>query len=208
MSICEDIWYPAGPAPIQAQAGAELLVNINASPYHRGKRELRERMLATRAADNEVVVCYLNTVGGQDELVFDGGSLIFDQAGRLLAEGRQFEEELVVADLDIESVFRSRLHDPRRRKEPIFPVLAEVATPEITLSEEPDGSALPAQPVAAQRRIRSSWRVRPRSTPPWCWAPATTSTRTASSRCSSASPAGSTPPSSPPSPWTRWGRRT
>ena len=93
VSICEDIWYPTGPAAIQSEAGAQLLVNINASPYHAGKAEERRRMLATRAVDNGVLVCYVNTVGGQDELVFDGASMVFDQTGRLLARGRQFEEE-------------------------------------------------------------------------------------------------------------------
>src|SRR5512133_2416384 len=148
VSVCEDVWYSPGPVSIQAQAGAQLQVNINASPYHKGKREFRERMLATRASDNEMIVCYLNTVGGQDELVFDGASVIFDQGGNILARAKQFEEHLLVADLDVESVFRSRLHDPRRRKEPIFPVLAEVATPEITLSEE--SSAKPRPPLPSR----------------------------------------------------------
>lgn len=147
VSVCEDVWHSPGPVSIQAQAGAQLQVNINASPYYRGKREFRERMLATRASDNEMIVCYLNMVGGQDELVFDGASLVFDQGGRLIARGKQFEEELMVVDLDVEAVFRSRLHDPRRRKEPIFPVLAEVATPEMVLSEGPSANPRPALPA-------------------------------------------------------------
>ena len=146
VSICEDIWYPTGPASIQAQAGAQLLVNINASPYDMKKRERREAMVATRAVDNEVIVCYLNAVGGQDELVFDGASLIFDQAGRLVARGKQFEEELVVADLDVESVFRSRLHDPRRRREPLFPVMAALPTPHVRVSAQPEASQRPPLP--------------------------------------------------------------
>ena len=152
VSICEDIWYPTGPAALQSQEGAQVLVNINASPFDMRKPDQRERMLATRAADNEVLVCYVNTVGGQDELVFDGGSLIFDQTGRLVARGKQFEEDLVVADLDVEAVFRSRLHDPRRREEPIFPVVANVPTPRIVLSEEPLSASkppLPAREVSA-----------------------------------------------------------
>ena len=116
VSICEDIWHPVGPPTTQAMAGAELLININASPFHAGKRAWREKMLATRAADNLAVVCYVNTVGGQDELVFDGGSTIFDQRGELVARGHQFVEEIVVADVDIDGVFRARLHDPRRRQ--------------------------------------------------------------------------------------------
>ena len=149
VSVCEDVWYSPGPVSIQAQAGAQLQVNINASPYFRGKREFRERMLATRAADNEMIVCYVNMVGGQDELVFDGASLVYDQGGNLIARGRQFEEQLLVVDVDVEAVFRSRLHDPRRRKEPIFPVLAEVATPEISLSEEPSDKLRPEQAAEA-----------------------------------------------------------
>jgi NAD+ synthase (glutamine-hydrolysing) len=117
ITICEDIWYETGPATVQASAGARLLVNISASPYHAGKGLSRERMLATRAADNVAIVAYNNLVGGQDELVFDGNSVIFSEKGEPVARGRQFEEDLVVADLDMESVFRSQLHDPRRRKE-------------------------------------------------------------------------------------------
>jgi NAD+ synthase (glutamine-hydrolysing) len=116
INICEDIWYEAGPATAQAYAGAEVIVNISASPYHVGKRDRREQMLATRASDNLAIVAYNNLVGGQDELVFDGDSVVFDERGRLMCRGKQFEEDLIVADLDIESVFRSRLHDPRWRK--------------------------------------------------------------------------------------------
>ena len=117
ITICEDIWYETGPATVQAYAGARLLVNVSASPYHAGKGLSRERMLATRAADNVAIVAYNNLVGGQDELVFDGNSVIFNEKGEPIARGRQFEEDLIVADLDMESVFRSQLHDPRRRKE-------------------------------------------------------------------------------------------
>ncbi|MDH5363752.1 MAG: NAD+ synthase [Dehalococcoidia bacterium] len=117
VTICEDMWYEAGPATVQAYAGARLLVNISASPYHVGKGGFRERMLTTRATDNVAIVTYNNLVGGQDELVFDGNSLIINEKGEVIARGRQFEEDLIVADLDMESVFRSQLHDPRRRKE-------------------------------------------------------------------------------------------
>ncbi len=117
VSICEDIWYPDGLPEAQAShAGAELLINISASPYHMGKGQARERMLATRAADNTAFVAYCNLVGGQDELVFDGHSLICGPQGDIVARGKQFEEQLVVADLDMRQVFRWRLYDPRRRK--------------------------------------------------------------------------------------------
>jgi len=117
-SICEDLWYPGDPIRTQAlQGGAELIINISSSPYHSGKTALRERMISTRASDNVAVVAYCNLVGGQDELVFDGASLIVDQKGDLIARGRQFEEDFVVADLDMDAVFRMRLHDPRIRRE-------------------------------------------------------------------------------------------
>ena len=117
VGICEDIWYPVGPLAVQREAGAELIVNINASPFHAGKRAQRETMLATRATDNELYVAYLNTVGGQDELVFDGASVVHDMAGDLVARGPAFEEALITVDLDMEAVFRARLRDPRPRKE-------------------------------------------------------------------------------------------
>jgi NAD+ synthase (glutamine-hydrolysing) len=113
INVCEDIWYPTGPAAAQAAAGAELIVNINASPYHRGKWRQRERMLATRAWDNAMPVAYVNMVGGQDELVFDGASVVFDERGELVARAKSFEEDLLLVDLDLEGVFRARLHDPR-----------------------------------------------------------------------------------------------
>ena len=118
VSICEDIWYPDGPVVLQAlSGGAEVIINISSSPYHAGKRRWREHMLATRAGDNTVIVAYNNLVGAQDELVFDGDSMVLDENGDLIARGKQFEEDLVVVDLDIGSVFRKRLHDPRRRQQ-------------------------------------------------------------------------------------------
>jgi NAD+ synthase (glutamine-hydrolysing) len=116
-NICEDIWYPTGPTTTQALAGAELVISINASPFHAGKAQFREKMLATRAADDLVCLAFVNTVGGQDELVFDGQSFIFNEKGERIARGRAFEEDLVVADLELDDVLRARLHDSRRRKE-------------------------------------------------------------------------------------------
>jgi NAD+ synthase (glutamine-hydrolysing) len=121
VSICEDIWYPGGPVEEQViRGGAELILNLSASPYHAGKAQARKRMLCTRAADNLAVVCYVNLVGGQDEIVFDGASLIVDEQGQVLAEGEMFEEDFLVADVDLDSVFNARLHDPRLRKERVL----------------------------------------------------------------------------------------
>src|SRR5262245_49127597 len=118
VNICEDIWYPGGPTKVQALLGdAHLIVNISSSPYHAGKGFDRERMLCTRAEDNAVALAYCNLFGGQDELVFDGNSLIIDERGHVIARGRPFAEDLVVADINVENVFSERLHDPRRRRE-------------------------------------------------------------------------------------------
>ena len=135
VNICEDIWYPVGSIAVQREAGAELIVNINASPFHAGKRTYREKMISTRAADNELFVAYVNTVGGQDELVFDGASLIYDMGGDLVARGSAFAEELIVTDLDIESVFRSRLRDSRPRKENPT-ILREIGNPKTVYVSE------------------------------------------------------------------------
>jgi NAD+ synthase (glutamine-hydrolysing) len=116
VNICEDIWYAVGPTNAQSLAGAELIVNINASPFSEQKPAFRKKMLATRASDNHAIVAYVNMVGGQDELVFDGSGLVFDPSGELLAQGEAFKEDLLIVDLDLGGVFRERLHDPRRRK--------------------------------------------------------------------------------------------
>ena len=117
VTICEDLWYPGGPGRWAAiDGGAVVLVNLSGSPYHRGKGVERERMLAQRAADYGCFVAFCNAVGGQDELVFDGHSLVVDPAGRVVARGAQFEEDLLVVDLDTVSATRRRLHDPRWRQ--------------------------------------------------------------------------------------------
>ena len=117
VNICEDIWYAVGPAAAQRAAGAEVIVNINGSPFHADKWRFREKMLATRASDNGVFLAYVNLVGGQDELVFDGGSMALDPTGKMIASSGQFEEDLLVVDLDAGAVERSRLREPRGRKE-------------------------------------------------------------------------------------------
>ena len=117
MNVCEDIWYPGGPAREQAVGGAGVLLNISASPYHRRKAPSRERMLGVRASDYGCYVLFCNLVGGQDELVFDGRSVIFDPEGNLVARARQFEEDILYADLHPEESLIQRLHDPRLRKD-------------------------------------------------------------------------------------------
>ena len=113
ISICEDVWSATGPLAEQAAGGAELNININGSPYDAGKVSVRERMLSTRAADASCALVYVNQVCGQDELVFDGGSMVFDADGTLIARAALFCEELLITDLEVEPVYRKRLLDPR-----------------------------------------------------------------------------------------------
>jgi NAD+ synthase (glutamine-hydrolysing) len=126
VSVCEDAWDPVGPIAQQAAGGAEVMVSINASPFYVGRVGERERMLATRATDASCALVYVNQVGGQDELVFDGASLVLDSAGRVVAAGPQFAEAVVIVDLDVRPVFRKRLLDPRGRASaaalPVVPV--------------------------------------------------------------------------------------
>jgi len=118
VNICEDIWYPGDPTRRQALLGdAQIIINISSSPYHASKIGSREHMLMTRAKDNSVNVVFCNMVGGQDELVFDGNSVVIGEAGNIIARAKSFEEDLLIADINVNRVFRSRIHDPRRRKE-------------------------------------------------------------------------------------------
>ncbi len=115
VSICEDIWEPGPPAMTEALAGAQVIVNLSASPYRAGYGRARERMLVQRAVDNLAAVVFVNTVGGQDELVFDGHSLAIDQDGRVLARCPQFEECLTLCTIDPREVASARLRDTRHR---------------------------------------------------------------------------------------------
>src|SRR5947207_6795734 len=154
VSICEDIWSPTGPIAAQASGGAELAVNINASPYYAGRLAERATMLATRAADHSVPILYVNLIGGQDELVFDGGSAIYDESGHLLARARQFEEDLLVVDLDVRPTFRKRLLDPRGRAS--RPPLPEV---HISESRPPADAARPARLDPRLETDEEVWRA-------------------------------------------------
>ncbi|HEY90991.1 MAG TPA: NAD+ synthase [Dehalococcoidia bacterium] len=156
VNICEDIWYEGGPVTAQTCSGAEVVINISASPYYYRRAAFRERMLATRAADNVTVLAYVNLVGGQDELVFDGNSMIFDEKGELMVRGRQLKEDLVIADLDVESVFRARLHDPRWRKETPASNGKPWSTEKILISESSPYKpkpVLPSRPVETYDRL-------------------------------------------------------
>jgi NAD+ synthase (glutamine-hydrolysing) len=115
LTICEDIWEPGPPAMTEALGGAQVIVNISGSPYRVGYGRGRERMLVQRAIDYLTAVVFVNTVGGQDELVFDGHSLAIDQDGRVLARCPQFEEHLAFCTIDPREVAAARLRDTRHR---------------------------------------------------------------------------------------------
>jgi NAD+ synthase (glutamine-hydrolysing) len=132
--ICEDIWYASGPAEWQSSSGAEVIVNINGSPFRKDVHDVRRRMLAQRAADHVVALGYVNLLGGQDELVFDGGSLVFDADGNLIASSSPFEEDVLIVDIDVDAVARERLHDPRMRK--VSPPPPEISCPDVFVSGE------------------------------------------------------------------------
>jgi NAD+ synthase (glutamine-hydrolysing) len=141
LSVCEDCWFPAGPMAWEAEHGARVLININGSPYHYGKRAPREAMVGGRAADYGAFVAWVNTVGGQDELVFDGNSVVFDPRGKLLAHARSFVEDLLVCDIDTVRPFH--LDEERRRHE------AEgAARLELEVTEKPVAAPELARPKA------------------------------------------------------------
>jgi NAD+ synthase (glutamine-hydrolysing) len=114
-TICEDVWQPGPPATDLALAGAQLVTNISASPFHVGKDREREEMLKVRATDNSCFFALCNAVGGQDELIFDGHSVVLDDEGEVLARAAGFEEELLVVDIDPAAAVARRLRDVRRR---------------------------------------------------------------------------------------------
>ncbi|MEO8082885.1 MAG: NAD+ synthase, partial [Ardenticatenales bacterium] len=153
VSICEDIWYPTGPAEEQARTGAALLLNISASPFVQDKQRHRERMLRTRASDNVAFLVYCNVVGGQDELLFDGNSLVVGPTGDIIARGASFAPDLFVVDLHLDEVFRERLLDPRSRKARFGAarLLASTAAPFGDDDRVPDEIALTDVPSPAVR---------------------------------------------------------
>jgi NAD+ synthase (glutamine-hydrolysing) len=147
-TVCEDIWQPGPPATDLALAGAQLIANISASPFYVGKEREREQMLQTRARDNLCYVAFVNAVGGQDELIFDGHSVVLDDDGRVLARAPGFEETLLIVDVDPLDAVARRLRDLRRRT-----LEAERDQPEIPLvhvgSPRSQANGRPAETVVA-----------------------------------------------------------
>ena len=165
ITICEDVWQPGPPATDLSLAGAQLIVNLSASPYHVGKAEDREEMLVTRARDTSSYLAFCNLVGGQDELVFDGHSVVLDDAGEVVARAAGFEEELLVVDLDPTEAIGRRLRDVRRReldrsreREPHAEIV-ELAAPD-PLADGAVPSMTPFEPELEQMRLALTLGVR------------------------------------------------
>jgi NAD+ synthase (glutamine-hydrolysing) len=158
LTVCEDIWEPGPPASEEALAGATLILNISASPYHAGKGAEREQMFAQRARESLACVAFCGLVGGQDELVFDGHSCVVDHTGATIARAAQFQEELLVCDVDLQAAAAARLRDASQRpaarrserRAQLLPALPAAATPEAA-SVKPGGPlAAPLAPVEAE----------------------------------------------------------
>jgi NAD+ synthase (glutamine-hydrolysing) len=157
-TICEDIWQPGPPATDLALAGAELLVNLSASPYHVGKAEDREEMLVTRARDNSAYLAFCNLVGGQDELLFDGHSVVLDDEGEVLARAPGFEKALLVVDLDPSEAIGRRLRDVRRRslardrEDEQEPAVLELGDGPVSTQDQIGGEIVPFERELEQMR--------------------------------------------------------
>ncbi len=152
LTVCEDIWEPGPPASDEALAGATLILNISASPYHAGKGSERERMFAQRARDNLACIAFCGLVGGQDELVFDGHSCVIDHTGATIARAAQFQEELLVCDIDLEAAAAARLRDPSQR-----PAARRSERKAITLPPLP--SSRQEGRWASEARTQEAWRA-------------------------------------------------
>jgi NAD+ synthase (glutamine-hydrolysing) len=158
LTICEDIWQPGPPATDLALAGAQLVVNLSASPFHVGKAEEREEMLVTRARDTSSYLAFCNLVGGQDELVFDGHSIVLDDSGEVIARAPGFEEHLLVVDVEPSDAMGRRLRDVRRREldrtRDAVPDLEVVELePPRTPENEIAGHVTPFEPELEQMRL-------------------------------------------------------
>ena len=157
-TICEDIWQPGPPATDLALAGAQLIVNLSASPFHVGKAEEREEMLVTRARDTSAYLAFCNMVGGQDELVFDGHSVVLDPSGDVLARAPGFQEHLLVIDIEPADAIGRRLRDVRRReldrsRETVPQVTSIELDPPAAHEDSTPAETVPFEPELEQMRL-------------------------------------------------------
>lgn len=153
LTICEDAWSPTGPIAELGRGGAEVVLNLNASPFRINKQIDREMMLATRAVDASVNLVYVNQVGGQDELVFDGGSVIFDAEGQLVTRAELFGERVMVCDIDVVPLYRKRRLDPRGQYEP----LEALPCRSLTVTRDCDDKALVPAAASLPEPLEQIW---------------------------------------------------
>jgi NAD+ synthase (glutamine-hydrolysing) len=153
LSVCEDIWEPGPPASEEALAGATLILNISASPYHAGKGSERERMFAQRARDNLACIAFCGLVGAQDELVFDGHSCVLDHTGATIARAAQFQEQLLLCDLDLHAAAAARLRDAGHRPAARSAHAKAIVLPALPASATPSPAAVAARASLPQQAL-------------------------------------------------------
>ncbi|HSP09510.1 MAG TPA: NAD+ synthase [Candidatus Dormibacteraeota bacterium] len=151
LSVCEDCWFPSGPMAWEAHLGADVLININGSPYHAGKRAPREAMVGERAADYGAFVAWVNTVGGQDELVFDGNSVVFGPHGQVLAHAASFVEELLVCDIEPASTDHRPTENIRREAEGAERLELELT--EVSIKSTAPSTPRPSMPASMSKPL-------------------------------------------------------
>ena len=164
-TICEDVWQPGPPATDLALAGAQLIVNLSASPFHVGKAEEREEMLVTRARDTSAYIAFCNMVGGQDELVFDGHSVVLDPSGEVVARAPGFQEQLLVVDIEPADAIGRRLSDVRRRelgrsRETVPQVTSVDLDPPAAHEDSTQAETVPFEPELEQMRLALTLALR------------------------------------------------
>ncbi|MEM8922827.1 MAG: NAD+ synthase [Actinomycetota bacterium] len=155
IAICEDAWSPTGPISELGDGGAELVVIPNGSPFRAGKHQAREQMLAVRAADASIHMVYVNQVGGQDELVFDGGSVVFDAEGELVTRAPLFTEDVWVTDIQVPPLYRKRRLDPRGRTAPI----EALPVRELVPADDEGTTPVVPPPVSIPDELEQVWRA-------------------------------------------------
>lgn len=156
LTICEDLWVAGGPAEDLAAAGCALILNASASPYHVGKLSQRQALLSTRALESGAALAYCNLIGGQDELIFDGGSMVYDQQGQILAQAPQFAEHLLLCNVNLDRVLTSRRMDARVRGAHTPRPTRSLGTASPTfeaMSSKPTLTVMPINPLCREEEL-------------------------------------------------------
>ncbi len=159
VAICEDVWSPTGPMFDLAAGGAEAVLVPNGSPYRAGKALGRDVMMSSRASDNSCAMVYVNQVGGQDELVFDGGSVIFDHDGQLVGRAPLFDDKVLVADLEIRATYRKRRLDPRGQELPTPPLPVQMISAADPDDDQPRVDVLEPDIAPHLGRLEEQWKA-------------------------------------------------